>query len=287
MSSIKKFFGAAPNEISKNTYTPSKLALKLAVENKTAYDNSVYKKKNENKNNKILIIGTEEPLLEMQNGKKFLTGNHPVEMFVPMLHFKKAGFEMDIATITGKSLKLEEWAFPREDKEVMAIYESFKEQILNPLSLETLVDKLDKDSPYVAVYIPGGHGVITDLPKSLAVKKVINWSIEYDKWMISICHGPAAFLSGLIEASPEEFPYKGYKIAAFPDSTDKLLPLTGYIPGKMPWYFGERLKALGVEIVNKTPGGKVYHDRKLITGDSPKAANKLGKLAVALMLSEK
>jgi len=29
----------------------------------------------------------------MKNGKKFSTGNHPVEMLVPMLHFKKAGFE--------------------------------------------------------------------------------------------------------------------------------------------------------------------------------------------------
>ena len=54
----------------------------------------------------------------------------------------------------------------------------------------------------------------------------------------------------------------------------------------MPWYFGERLQDLGVTIVNKMPNGKVCYDRKLITGDSPKAANKLGKLAVRLMLSE-
>jgi len=54
----------------------------------------------------------------------------------------------------------------------------------------------------------------------------------------------------------------------------------------MPWYFGERLQDLGVTIVNKMPNGKACHDRKFITGDSPKAANKLGKLAVRLMLSE-
>ena len=68
----------------------------------------------------------------MKNEKNFLTGNHPVEMFVPMLHFMKAGFEMDIATVTGNPLKLEEWAFPEEDREVMAIYETFKSQILTP-----------------------------------------------------------------------------------------------------------------------------------------------------------
>lgn len=159
----------------------------------------------------------------MQNGTNFLTGNHPVEMFVPMLHFIKAGFEMDIATPTGKPLKLEEWAFPEKDREVMIIYKTFKSQILAPLSLQEIVTKLDKNSPYTAVYIPGGH---------------------------------------------------------------KMLPLTGYIPGAMPWYLGERLQVLGVTIVNKMPNGKVCHDRKLITGDSPKAANKLGKLAATLMLSE-
>lgn len=286
MSSIKSMLGVEPKQVSENIYSPSKLALKLAVDKKTDYDHSVFEDKNTDRNRKILVIGTEQTLLEMQNGKNFLRGNHPVEMFVPMLHFMKAGFEMDIATPTGKPLKLEEWAFPEEDREVMAIYETFKPQILAPLSLQEVVTKLDENSPYTAVYIPDGHGAIIDLPTSLAVKKVINWSVKHDKWMISICHGPAAFLAAAIDASPEEFPYKGYKIAAFPDGADKMLPLTGYIPGTMPLYFGERLQALGVTIVNKMPNGKVYHDRKLITGDSPKAANKLGKLAATLMLSE-
>jgi molecular chaperone Hsp31 and glyoxalase 3 len=32
---------------------------------------------------------------------------------------------------------------------------------------------------------------------------------------------------------------------------DKTLPESGYQPGEMPWFYGEKLKQLGIEILNK------------------------------------
>jgi molecular chaperone Hsp31 and glyoxalase 3 len=52
------------------------------------------------------------------------------------------------------------------------------------------------------------------------------------------------------------------------------------------WKFGEKLKALGFEIVNDGISGAVHRDRTLITGDSPLAGNNLGKLAAETMLKE-
>ncbi len=60
----------------------------------------------------------------------------------------------------------------------------------------------------------------------------------------------------------------------------------GYMPGKMPWFFGEKLEELGTKLVNKLANGTVHQDRKLVTGDSPMAANKLGKLSAGLLLQE-
>lgn len=51
----------------------------------------------------------------MENGKKFSTGNHPIEMLAPMLHLEQAGFEIGIYTPTGDSVKIEMWAMPEED----------------------------------------------------------------------------------------------------------------------------------------------------------------------------
>lgn len=92
-------------------------------------------------------------------------------------------------------------------------------------------------------------------------------------------HGPAALL-GL----GDDFPYAGYSIAAFPDRVDRFTPTIGYLPGRMPWWFGEKLEAKGVSIVNKLATGTCHRDRRLITGDSPDAANAFGRMAAEALL---
>ncbi len=80
--------------------------------------------------------------------------------------------------------------------------------------------------------------------------------------------------------------FKGYKICAFPDSIDKQTPDIGYMPGALRWFIGERLRVLGVEILNSDITGKTHKDRKLITGDSPFASNNVGKAAAKALLEE-
>jgi D-lactate dehydratase / protein deglycase len=63
---------------------------------------------------KILVVCTEQRYLECTNVCKFSTGNHPTELFVPLLHLDKAGFGIDICTPTGQSVKTETWAMPHE-----------------------------------------------------------------------------------------------------------------------------------------------------------------------------
>ncbi|MBD8488500.1 DJ-1/PfpI family protein [Echinicola sp. CAU 1574] len=281
MDCIKQIVGVTPQKEGDNTYSPSKLALKLAVEKKTDYASVDFGTKNQDHSKRILIVGTETELLKMENGKMFQTGNHPVELFVPMLHWQAAGYSLDIATPTGAPLQLERWALPTEDSAVMELFEAYKPKLAQPLDLRQLVDHLDENSPYVAVYFPGGHGVIADLPFSDAVSQVVNWCSSQDKHMISICHGPSAFLS-----TGASSPYSGYAISACPDGMDKLLPPTGYLPGSMPWFFGEKLRALDIKVVNKIMNGKVMIDRKLITGDGPKAANELGIVSAMALLNE-
>jgi molecular chaperone Hsp31 and glyoxalase 3 len=234
------------------------------------------------------MIGTEQKYMEMRNGKKFATGNHPVEMFVPLLHMRRAGFTIEVATPSGKPVQIEEWALPEKDEAVMGIYHDFKSQLENPQSLNELTENKQLTSKdYAAVFIPGGHGAMLGLPEDEKVQKVLRWVRENDKYLFAICHGPAALLADQKEGEPKDFPYKGYKIAAFPDRLDRITPWMGYLPGRMPWYFGEKLKSLGVEIVNKSANGTCQQDRKLVTGDSPEAANEFGEMAVRALLQEK
>ena len=279
---IKKILGIAPKLRDDGSYSPSKVALKLAVAAKTDYTKVSYEKYHGQKS-KILVICTEQKDMQMKNGKKFSTGNHPVEAILPMLHLRDAGFEFNIVTPTGKPVVFEMWAMPNKDQNVINLYNEYEKQFENPGSLKDFVENsLDDDQSYAAVFIPGGHGAMLGIPEDLNVGKVLRWAHKKDLFTITLCHGPGSLLSTNLDEN--EFIYKGYQMAVFPDSVDKQTPLVGYLPGHMPWKLCEKLTDLGVSIINKKSDNSTCIDRKLITGASPLAANELGKLVANTLL---
>ena len=274
---IKKILGIAPKLRDDGSYSPSKVALKLAVSAKTDYTKVSYEKYQGQKY-KILVICTEQKDMQMKNGKKFSTGNHPVEAILPMLHLRDAGFEFNIVTPTGKPVVFEMWAMPNKDQDVINLYNEYEKEFENPGSLKDFVENsLDDDQSYAAVFVPGGHGAMLGIPEDLNVGKVLRWAHKNDLFTITLCHGPGSLLSTCL--GEKEFIYKGYQMAVFPDSVDKQTPMVGYLPGHMPWKLCEKLTGLGVSIINNKSDNSTCIDRKLITGASPLAANKLGKLA--------
>lgn len=282
---IKKLFGLSPNPTEDGAFSPSNLSLKLATSDTTDYTPINFNNPNKDKQLKILVVCTEHSQLTMTNGKKFSTGNHPVETLIPMLHLKTAGFDFDIFTPTGKPVKIEMWAMPVKDKNVMAIYDEYKNQFDKPNSIAGFAkNNFENNSNYFAIYIPGGHGALIDLPNDKNVGDLIKWAFKKDLYILAICHGPAAFLATKPANDNEPFIFNEYKIAAFPDKVDRQTPLIGYMPGQLTWFFGEQLNKLGVTIVNSKADKTCFADRKLITGASPKAANGFGKLAATKLL---
>lgn len=281
---LKKLFGFAPKLEPDGSYSPSKMALKIGVPGKTDFENLSYDEYKGRKS-KILVIFTEEKNLKMKNGKYFSTGNHPVEALLPMLHLKNAGFEFEVVTPTGKPVVFEMWAFPKDDEQVIAIYEEFKSRFQQPASLADFTNSsFNLSDEYAAVFIPGGHGAMIGIPQDENVGKTLRWAHQNGLFTISLCHGPGAFLSTTL--NDQEFLYKGYNMAVFPDSVDNKTPMFGYLPGKMPYGLSEKLKSLGVHLMNTKMDKTVCLDRKLITGSSPLASNELGKLAAKTLLKE-
>ena len=291
LDKAKDTLGLEPQETEEGIYIPSKSSLKLAAPSKTNYDNTEYDTPYTGKK-KILMVCTEEQYMTMENGNKFDTGNHPVEMMVPLLHFKKAGFEVDVFTPTGDPVKVEQWAMPDQDEDVKAIYKEYKSKLENPNSIAGFVanDMTDSSDDYAAIFIPGGHGAMLGLPEDKNLGELLRWSHKNNLFTLAICHGPAALLAANLDSpdgsdkSGNDFIFKGYKIVAFPTGMDKQMPKLGYLPGTMPWYFGDKLEDLGVTISNKLASGQTHQDRKLISGDGPLAANEFGKLCANELL---
>ena len=236
---------------------------------------------------KVLMIGADERYLMTDNGTKFSTGNHPVETLLPMIHLDNAGFGIEVSTVSGNPVKFEYWAMPRADEEVAGFFAKYRHRFDKPHKLADLVKSaLGQNSDYIGVFIPGGHGALMGLPESEDVKAVLEWADAQDKFVISLCHGPAALLAVGSAADGKKSIYDGYRICAFPDAMDAQTPDIGYMPGHLTWQFGAQLQKLGITIVNDDISGQTVRDRKLLTGDSPLAGNALGKLAASALLEE-
>ena len=275
-----------PDSAEHNAFFPSEYSLSQYTAPKTDYDGVKFDKPYTGGKHKVLMVATDERYLQMQNGKWFSTGNHPVETLLPMLHIHKAGFEIDVATLSGNHAKFEMWTMPQEDQAVVEIYNEYLPKLDKPAKLADILDEVTAaDSPYIAVLIPGGHGAFNKIPESREIQRLLDWALANDKFVITLCHGPAALAAAAIDRPDTDFPFKGYELCAFPDALDEGANIDiGYIPGRLPWLLATRLEQLGVKVINQGISGQVHQDRKLLTGDSPLASNKLGIMAAQELL---
>lgn len=275
-----------PDQAERNAFFPSPYSLSQFTSPKSDLSDADYPDAYQGGRWKVLLVAADERYLLTGNGTFFSTGNHPVETLLPMYHLDRAGFEFDIATLSGNPAKFEWWAFPSEDAEIKSLYSKYEQKFQQPLKLADVVRSLNTDANYIAVFIPGGHGALMGLPFSTDMKATLQWAMQNDRFIITLCHGPAALLSASVDEPNGGDLFRGYRICAFPDSMDKQTPDIGYMPGPLRWFFGEKLAAMGVEIVNTKIDGSTFRDRKLLTGDSPFAGNNLGKLAARALLDE-
>jgi D-lactate dehydratase / protein deglycase len=267
-----------PDEAEDNAFFPSPYSLSqhataktdYGVQHKGAYTEGKWK---------VLMIATEERYVLCENGKMFSSGHHALEVLLPCYHLMEAGFDVDVATIAGYSAKLEMFSMPREDEAVLATYEALKPKLKQPKKLsEVVANDLGPDSDYLAVDIPGGHGAVVGLPTSEAVGQTLDWALSNDKFIITLCHGPAALLAASI--GKQESPFKGYSIVCYPDALDQGPNIEiGYLCGPLPFLVADLLRKQGLTVLNDDRTGRTHQDRKLLTGDSPLAANNLGLLA--------
>lgn len=182
----------SPDPAERDAFFPSPYSLSQFTSAKSDLSGADYPDARRDGRWKVLMIAADERYLPTANGHLFSTGNHPVETLLPMYHLDKAGFDIDVATLSGNAAKFEWWAFPREDKEIGGLYDRYEARFRQPLPLAEVVAGLDAASDYAALFIPGGHGALIGLPQSRAVKAALHWAMAEQRHIITLCHGPAA-----------------------------------------------------------------------------------------------
>lgn len=144
----------------------------------------------------------------------------------------------------------------------------------------TLADVSAKD--YDAVFYPGGHGPMWDLPDNAKSIQLIESFYQAGKPVALVCHAPAALKN--VKAKNGEPLIKGKKVSAYSNSEE----IAGKTTDETPFPLEDMLKEKGANYV-KGEDWKAYAvaDGNLITGQNPASAELVAeKIIAALKLTQ-
>lgn len=213
----------------------------------------------------ILIIVTS--FSRMDDGN--LTGVWLEEFATPYTMFTQKKYQVTVASIKGGSVPIDPRSAPAEKQKT-----EWKGALA---ALEHSIPLASVDtSKYDAVYIPGGHGAMFDLPTDKTFKKTVEVFAKKDKLIASICHGPA----GLVNINlPDGTPLvKGKKVTSFTNQEE----FAGKLEKHVPFLLETELKNKGALFVAKENwADHIEIDGNLITGQNPASSKSIADAIIS------
>lgn len=131
-----------------------------------------------------------------------------------------------------------------------------------------------------AVFYPGGHGPMWDMPDNAISIALIEDFVKADKPVAAVCHAPVALLN--VRGKDGDYLIKGKRVTGFTDTEEEAVGLTSVVP----FLLEDRLRERGA-IFRKGPNwsSHVEVDGKLITGQNP-ASSEAGAEALLKLLQK-
>lgn len=125
---------------------------------------------------------------------------------------------------------------------------------------------------YVAIHFVGGHGAMWDFPQNKELAKIAAKIYENEGVVSAVCHGPAGLVN--IKLDNGSYLIAGKRVAGFSNGEEKAVKLDKAVP----FLLEDKLKERGAEY-SCGPNWKehVEHDGRLITGQNPQSATKVGE----------
>lgn len=210
---------------------------------------------------KILFVLTSHASLGT-TGKP--TGVWFEELAAPYWEFIDAGAEVHLASIRGGEVPVDPRSVGEPGRNAGPVDRFLADKTaMAVLHATAPVAGVSADA-YDAIFLPGGHGTMWDLPESRELADLLSRAWALGKVVSAVCHGPA----GLVGATAGDGAplVKGRRVAAFTDAEEAAAGLTEAVP----FLLEARLRELGAEVVtaaNFQPNA--IRDGNLVTGQNP------------------
>jgi putative intracellular protease/amidase len=131
-----------------------------------------------------------------------------------------------------------------------------------------------------AVFYPGGHGPMWDMPDNATSIALIEAFVKADKPIGAVCHAPVALVN--VRGKDGEYLVKGKRVTGFTNAEEEAVGLTAVVP----FLLEDRLKERG-GIYSKTANWVPYVqvDGRLVTGQNPASSEPAAEELLKLLRS--
>ncbi|GAA2591709.1 type 1 glutamine amidotransferase domain-containing protein [Streptomyces tubercidicus] len=228
---------------------------------------------------KVLFIVSGASYWVLKDGTRHATGYWAEEFANPYKILTDAGHEVVVATPNGviptvdmMSLRPELVGGNDSALELEAVIRS-AEVMRRPLRLSDV-----RLEDYDAVYLPGGHGPMSDLAWDADAGRLLTRQLTSGSPLFIVCHAPAAMLATRIHG---ESPFKGFNVTCFTNEEEEGVGLAS----RAPWLLETDVQEkVGVNF-SRGPTWEPYmvEDRNLVTGQNPASAAVLGNRMLEIL----
>ncbi|MDP4084504.1 MAG: type 1 glutamine amidotransferase domain-containing protein [Bacillota bacterium] len=181
------------------------------------------------------------------------------------VEFDKLGFDITVASPLGGKSPVDERSLQGDTPQEILDTAKYLENTLK-------LDEISDASKFDAIFLPGGHGTMFDLPDNEKLHAIIRELYEANKVVAAVCHGPAGLVGvTLSNGTPL---VAGKTVTAFTDEEERETTLDRF----MPFLLETRLLELGANFVAKSNwSNHLQVDGHLITGQNPQSTISVAK----------
>lgn len=199
------------------------------------------------------------------------TGLWLEEFAVPYLAFREAGWAMSVASPMGGKTPVDPRSAPTEEE---------AQRWVEPLAAleQTLPLATVEADGFAAIFLPGGHGTMFDLPENAHLRRLLRAFAGAGKVIAAVCHGPAGLVGATLADGAPLVTDK--RLTAFTDAEEREVRLAE----TMPFLLEARLRELGARFVaapNWTEHVEV--DGVLVTGQNPQSSAAAAQAVLELL----
>lgn len=225
---------------------------------------------------KILIVLTSHDQLG-DTGKK--TGFWLEEFAAPYYVLKDAGAAITLASPKGGQPPLDPISdLPENQTELTKRFRTDAAAQTELANTNKLGDVSADD--FDAVFYPGGHGPMWDMPDNARSIALIEAFVKAGKPVGAVCHAPVAL--GNVRGKDGEYLVKGRRVTGFTNAEEEAVGLTAVVP----FLLEDRLKERG-GIFSKGADWAPYVqvDGRLVTGQNPASSGPAAEALLKLLRS--